>query len=120
MILDDTFYSVSSLEANEGFIEARLKINAEHAIFEGHFPGNPITPGVVQMEIIKELLSLHFARPIQMISMSNSKFLTILNPNETPEIDVKITISEVEDQLKVSAQISAGEVVYLKLAGVYR
>lgn len=119
MILHDSFYTISSMQFNEGLVEAHLKINANHAIFDGHFPENPITPGVVQMEIVKELLSLHFERPINMVSMSNSKFLTILNPNETPEIEVKINVSDVENQLKVSAQIAAGEVTFLKLAGVY-
>lgn len=29
-------------------------INREHDVFKGHFPGNPILPGVVSMQMVRE------------------------------------------------------------------
>ena len=114
MILLDKFYSISSIQLENDILKATLKLNASHSIFEGHFPENPVTPGVVQMEIIKELLATHYNRPIALVSMSNCKFLAILNPTETPVIDVTLTLKEEDDQLKVSAAITSNEKGYLK------
>lgn len=35
-------------EGTSGLVE--LDVNAENEVFKGHFPGNPIFPGVLQME----------------------------------------------------------------------
>lgn len=120
MILLDNFYTISSIQLENDVLNATLKLNPAHSIFDGHFPENPVTPGVVQMEIIKELLATHFNRPISLVSMSNCKFLAILNPNETPTVDVIISIKEEDGNLKVNATITFEDKGYLKLAAVYR
>jgi len=55
MLLHD-FYKIISLEKTaESKYLAMILINEEHEVFQGHFPGNPIMPGVCMMQIIKEL-----------------------------------------------------------------
>ncbi|AEA43438.1 3-hydroxyacyl-ACP dehydratase [Fluviicola taffensis] len=120
MILKDTFYTINSLKLEEQALEANITIDANHSIFEGHFPGNPVTPGVVQLELIKELLSTQFGEKIQLKTLSNSKFLAVLNPVNTPEVHVKMTVvTQEDDSLKVSGQMITGEVVCLKFSGIY-
>ena len=46
MILAGDFYTVVSTVNEADKIQAILKINPEHAIFNGHFPGQPVIPGV--------------------------------------------------------------------------
>lgn len=120
MILKDSFYRIHSLNFTENVLEAQVSIDPKHAIFDGHFPGNPVTPGVVQLEMVKEILGTHFNRPIQLKTLANSKFLAVLNPENTADATFKMTIAEQEDQsLKVSGQISTSEGVCLKFQGVY-
>ena len=35
--------------------EYRIKLNPKHEIFKGHFPGQPVTPGVVLIQMTTEL-----------------------------------------------------------------
>lgn len=120
MILKDSFYRINSLNFEENVLEAHVSIDPKHAIFDGHFPGNPVTPGVVQLEMVKEILGTHFNRNIQLQSLANSKFLAVLNPEKTSDAIFKMTVAEQEDQtLKVSGQISTSEGVCLKFQGVY-
>lgn len=120
MLLKDSFYTVIASEPTPEGLVAQLKINADHTIFEGHFPNNPVTPGVVQLEIIKELVSDFMGRKVDLQSLSNSKFLAILNPKETPIVNVKLTIVESEGLIKVSGQIiTTTEIGILKIAAVY-
>src|SRR5690606_39459978 len=65
MLLKDSFYTITKTTVEDNQLEVKLNINANHEIFEGHFPGNPITPGVVQLEILKELLSIYAGKTVQ-------------------------------------------------------
>lgn len=119
MILKDKFYELKDLKKEGNQLLATIELNANDVIFEGHFPGNPVTPGVAQLEIIKEILSTHYERSISLKSISNCKYLAILNPVQNPTVVVSITINEVEGDLKVSAVFSAQETIFTKVAGVY-
>lgn len=119
MLLKDNLYRLNELHKEEGQVLATISLNADCDIFKGHFPGNPITPGVAQLEIIKEILSTHYKRAIQLKSISNCKYLAILNPVETKEISVKLVINESEEGIKVSAFLSSGEKIFTKSAGIY-
>lgn len=121
MILKDTFYTIKALTFEENVLEASISIHADHSIYEGHFPNNPVTPGVVQLELVKEILGTHFNKTIQLKTLATSKFLAVLNPVNTPEATFKMTVVEQEDQsLKVSGQLSTAEGVCLKFSGTYQ
>lgn len=120
MILKDSFYRINALNFEENVLEAQISIDPKHSIFDGHFPGNPVTPGVVQLEMVKEILGTHFNKTIQLKTLATSKFLAVLNPVNTPDATLKMTVTEQEDQsLKVSGQISTSEGVCLKFQGIY-
>jgi 3-hydroxyacyl-[acyl-carrier-protein] dehydratase len=42
------------VEKGDDFV--KIELNPTHAIFSGHFPNNPILPGVCALQIAKELL----------------------------------------------------------------
>ena len=54
MLKDDFFY-IQSVSDEQGVISASLEINAAHKIFQGHFPGQPVVPGVCMVEMVKEV-----------------------------------------------------------------
>jgi 3-hydroxyacyl-[acyl-carrier-protein] dehydratase len=120
MILKDNFYTINELEFVENKIQASIKIDSNHSIFEGHFPNNPITPGVVEMEIVKEIVSEGIKKTLKMSKMSNCKFLAILNPLNSSEVNVNIDVLEQEkNRIRISAQILDQQTVYLKISAEY-
>jgi 3-hydroxyacyl-[acyl-carrier-protein] dehydratase len=121
MILKNTFYTINSLNFEDNVLEASISIDPKHRLYEGHFPNNPVTPGVVQLELVKEILGTQFNKPIQLKTLTTSKFLAILNPVNTPEAAFRMTVTEQDDQtLKVSGQLSTAEGVCLKFSGIYQ
>lgn len=119
MILKGTFYQLIDLTSQDNQLIATIKLNENDTIFEGHFPKNPVTPGVAQLEIIKEILSTHYDRCIQLKSISNCKYLAILDPRKDSLIKVSITVSEVENQLKVSCNFASEATIFTKVQGIY-
>lgn len=120
MKFNNDFYRIIDQSTETGSAQFRILIDAEHSIFTGHFPDNPVTPGVVQMEIIKELAGIAVGKTLELVSMGNCKFLAILNPNTDPEVDVLLQLSEDEGQLKVSAIIQNDKSTFLKMNALYR
>jgi 3-hydroxyacyl-[acyl-carrier-protein] dehydratase len=121
MLLKD-FYKVISLEktAENKYLVVVL-INEEHEVFKGHFPGNPIMPGVCMMQIIKELTEQISASPLFMESLSNAKFMALINPFNTPELRLELDVSMTEtDLVKVKNITYFDDTVALKLSSVYR
>ena len=95
MFLND-LYKIVELSSTAERIAATISLNPEHTIFEGHFPGSPVTPGVVQLQIVKELLEKQLERSLRMKTMRTCKFIQILNPRETPELNIHIKFTQSE------------------------
>lgn len=121
MLLKD-FYKVVSLENTaENKHLVLIHVNAEHEVFKGHFPGNPIMPGVCMMQIIKELVEEISGSSLFMQSLSNVKFMALINPFNTPELRLELDISMTEtDLVKVKNVTYFGDTLALKLGSVYR
>ncbi|SCY59369.1 hotdog family protein [Flavobacterium caeni] len=121
MLLKD-FYTVKSLEQKEGSKhEAVVLVNEKHEVFKGHFPGNPIMPGVCMMQIIKELTEKIANQTLVMQSLTNVKFMALINPEVTPELKLELDIVPTEDGLvKVKNTTTFNDTVALKLSSTYK
>jgi len=120
MLLKD-FYKIKSLEKKDQLHEAVILVNEKHDIFSGHFPGNPIMPGVCMMQIIKELTEQITGETLMMQSLSNVKFMALINPEVTPELrlELDITLTD-EGMVKVKNTSYFNETTALKLSSIYK
>ena len=119
MLLKD-FYTVNRLETEANKSTATITINNNHEVFKGHFPGNPITPGVCMMQIIKELTEGIVEEKLFMESSSNIKFMAIINPDKTPNLVLTLDISKIDNGYKVKNVTKFEDTVALKLTSNYK
>ncbi|MGB1307260.1 MAG: 3-hydroxyacyl-ACP dehydratase [Oceanihabitans sp.] len=110
------FYTINNLAVANNMATANITINKDHAIFKGHFPGNPVTPGVCMMQIIKELTQEVVGENLFMQSSSNIKFMAIINPEKTPDLVLKLDIQKTEDGFKVKNTTHFLDTLALKLS----
>lgn len=119
MLLQD-FYKVEKIDkTGEGKYTATVFLNNAHAIFKGHFPDNPVTPGVCMMQIIKELTQDIVGSSLQLVSASNVKFMALINPDINPTLRLELEISG-EAEIKVKNTTYFEDTVALKLTNTYR
>lgn len=107
-------YTLDNLNVAETKATANITINKDHIVFNGHFPGNPVMPGVCMMQIIKEITEKIVEKKLFMDSASNIKFMAIINPFKTPEIELQLEILETEQGYKVKNISKFEETVALK------
>ena len=80
MLLGD-FFSIKETRALENnAYKIVVEINPQHAIFKGHFPGNPIVPGVCLTQMVKEIVETILQKSFNMNKADNIKFTAIVNP----------------------------------------
>ena len=120
MLLKD-FYTINSLSqvAEQSYLVV-LTLNDKHEVFKGHFPGNPITPGVGMMQIIKELTEEITKKKLFLTNASNVKFMALINPEVNPELKLQLDVILSNNEVKVKNITSFAETVALKLTNTYK
>ena len=120
MLLKD-FYKVNGVEnKSENDYTASVFLNKDHDVFKGHFPGNPVTPGVCMMQIIKEICEDILDEKLMLKTATNVKFMALINPDVNPELRLELSISSNEDgEIKVKNTTYFEDTVALKLSNTY-
>ena len=117
-MLLNNLYTYELLEGNSiSSLKFRIHIRADHEIFKGHFSGNPITPGVCQMEMVKEIFSDYLGRDLFLNSVSDVKFIAMWVPDESESVYLELTAINEPEGYKIRANIATDKEVYLKLRG---
>ena len=63
-----------------------MQIAATHPALPGHFPGNPIVPGVVLLDMVVQALPRHTGGPVRVSGFPSAKFLAPLLPEQEFEV----------------------------------
>ena len=117
MILLGQLFTLSERQDINGQLSWNLHLDAGHRIFNGHFPGNPILPGVCMMHIVKEALEQEFSTKFRVRKADQLKFLRIIDPRETPELKLQIKAVKEDNGYKISASLSKEEASFFKMSG---
>ncbi len=108
-------YSAGGIVSSNGSCRAQLAFPADFVGFQGHFPGNPILPGVCLVEAVLGVLESAYSKSFTLKKIASAKFREPVKPGQPIQIDC--TSSADARGLKVSARVScaAGRVAELVL-----
>jgi 3-hydroxyacyl-[acyl-carrier-protein] dehydratase len=115
MILLNDFYTLTEKVDVPGVVKAKISINKTHRIFEGHFPGLPVVPGVCMLQIIREIMEVNSGRDLKITDADNMKFLSVINPEQNNQVEAVINYTEVADKFSINATLFAGTTTFFKL-----
>jgi 3-hydroxyacyl-[acyl-carrier-protein] dehydratase len=120
MMLLNNFFTISQIEIKPSEIVAALEINKAHKIFDGHFPGQPVVPGVCMMQMVKEILENAIHQNTNLLKASEMKFLAIIDPAQNNHINasLKYTIAE-NGIILLAASLFKDELVHFKFKGMF-
>ncbi len=67
---------------------ATFHVPAQHPALAGHFPGNPVVPGVVILDAVISAAEEWLGKDHAVDRLSFAKFLAPMSPDETAQIDL--------------------------------
>lgn len=116
MLIKD-FYTIDQKQVMEdGSIVYSVSLNPNHDVYKGHFPEKPITPGVCNIQMIKELAEDAKGKPFTLKDIDRCRLTSMVTPDGSPKLCIKIMF-DVADPAKLSATIFYQDVTYMTLSG---
>ena len=119
-MLLEGLYEIREFEYMEPNIRATIKLNKEHRIFEGHFPGHPVLPGVCVIQIIKELTEKSLEKKLMLSVASNVKFMSVINPEKNDVVQFEIQLAQDEGDVKIKNTVRFEDTLALKLNATFK
>ena len=99
----------------ENTLTGEFCFNENLNVFKGHFPGLPVLPGVMQIEMVQHVMKKNTGISYKIKSIKKAKFSSQIVPGET--INVSLSFYPMgDDSVNVKAVVSVGEKTSGKIA----
>jgi 3-hydroxyacyl-[acyl-carrier-protein] dehydratase len=113
-LLLNNLYTIQTLTESDNQIQVMVNLKADHAIFKGHFPGQPVLPGVCMMEMVSEIMSGYLQNSFRISGSPLIKFLRMIDPQKSPVIHLEIKYQSVRDSIITNGRIFFGSEIFMK------
>ena len=97
----ESSFNITSVEESSSGYQISVNLDENSPLFEGHFPNDPIMPGVLNIEILEKVLSEKLNVKIGQINQI--KFLKPVVPKSDVPIEYTLDISEKADDRKTAS-----------------
>ncbi len=64
----------------------QVAVPADSLWFQGHFPGDPMLPGIAQLHLVVETLKERLGEGLRLTSLKRVRFKRVIRPDETVAI----------------------------------
>jgi 3-hydroxyacyl-[acyl-carrier-protein] dehydratase len=71
-----------------------------HPSLPGHFPGRPIVPGVVLLNLVFEAIRTQLTAGVELQSIVSAKFLRACEPEQRVDMHIKLAPADQPNHLK--------------------
>ncbi len=117
MTLENSFYEIIGRSGSglTGLFRIALLPGCE--VYKGHFPGNPVSPGVCTIQTVKECAERLTGHKLQIDSIRRCRLTAVITPEECPELDIKIELTPADKGYNIVSSVCNGERTYMELKG---
>ena len=107
---------VDEVELIDGKAHGKCHIKGDEFFLQGHFPGNPVLPGVCTLQIVRECLERGTGRRHRFTAIRECKFLGMIVPQADTLLDIDIRLADDGTAAKkVTCVVTNNEKTVLKL-----
>ena len=115
--LIDNYFKIDGFTANGNEAQFDITLLPDYCVYEGHFPDNPVSPGVCNIQMIKECAEQFAGKRFFLGYISRCKLTAVITPQTTPRLRVQITLSEAGGLYDIKAVVSAADTTFIELRG---
>ena len=118
--MENNYYTVTGKGKFEGEHIYNVRLNPTASIYRGHFPGNPVSPGVCNLRMIAECAADLTGRNLRIRKILRCRFLSVITPEKNSRLWIRLQVQELQDGnglYAVAAQITDGDKVCVDFKG---
>lgn len=118
MLLQEKFYKVintNKIDDQNAVYTCSLLDDCD--VYRGHFPGKPVSPGVCNIEMIKECAMMLTDHSLVIKGIKQCRLTAVASPSVCPVVDVTVNATPIEGGYNVSARIADVNQTYMEYKG---
>ncbi len=116
-MLENKYYQIISVQSGELSATFHIAILPDCDVYRGHFPGNPVCPGVCNIETLRECVSKLLHKKVRISTIKQCRLTAVATPTTCSELDVKVEVTPVGENYTVTASIFDGGKTYMEFKG---
>lgn len=116
-MLLNSYFEITNKVATDDVFRYSVRLNPNHEVYKGHFPGMPVCPGVCSTQMIRECIQEATGVKLLISELKQVKFSSLITPNENPNLDIIFSLSDEGDSYKTKCTIESGDTTFLTLKG---
>jgi 3-hydroxyacyl-[acyl-carrier-protein] dehydratase len=118
MLLENRFYKVLKKSTDGMSGSFTVAILPDCNVYNGHFPNDPVCPGVCNIETIKECTMMLLCKELRITHIKQCRLTAIATPEICPEVIITITATQIsENAYTVLASIKDAKQTYMEYKG---
>jgi len=118
---------VTEINESEGLVKGYKNVTVNESIFQGHFPNEPVFPGVLMLEAMAQLGAILILkrfppekRMAYFTGIDKARFKKVVIPGDRMDIEVKLIrerhpFVQMEGTVKVDGELAASAVLMAAL-----
>lgn len=108
-MLENTYYKMISEHRADDAVVFEVALLPDHPVYAGHFPGNPVSPGVCNMQMLKELAERIVDKPLFLSYIDKYRLMEVITPAKHPCLTITMTLTAVGETYKMESTVTAGD-----------
>jgi len=97
----------------------RITLLPDYVAYKGHFPGNPISPGVCNIQMIKECVEQFAGKRLFLSTIKKCRFSAMITPLTTPQLQLRVQLLKAEKLYNVCATLFDATTTYIEFKGEF-
>jgi len=114
IMLRDSFFKINQIEESGNTYCFVVSIHPGHEVFKGHFPQQPVAPGVFALQMIKECLEWVRNKKYRYCELTNCKFSRPIFPEQDKDFRIDCEY-KFADSFLLNATVRSEDAIYLTL-----
>lgn len=115
--LSDSYFAINSIERGDNQALFHITLKRDCSVYEGHFPDNPVCPGVCNILMLKQCAQKMVGESLHFSQIKQCRLTAVATPLHTSALDADIDITHSDSSYGLTATLSSPQETIMKLKG---
>ncbi len=117
MLLENKYYQITDRKTDGQDTIFHIAVLPDCEVYRGHFPGDPVCPGVCNIETIKECAMLLTGKRLFISQIKQCRLTAVATPASCPQLELRMNALPTGQGFIVTASLSDINKTYMEFKG---